>query len=68
MSKMIQIRNVSEKIHRKLKARAVVAGMSMSDYIIQELKKSLEHPTREELLERLAKLPEIARDLARPRC
>jgi hypothetical protein len=31
--------------------------MSMSEYILQELAKSLERPTREELLDRIAKLP-----------
>jgi len=59
MSTMIQIRHVSDKIHRQLKARAALAGMSMSEYILQELKKSLDRPTREELLDRLAKLPEV---------
>ena len=59
MSTMIQIRNVPDKIHRKLKSRAALAGMSMSEYILQELKKSLERPTREELLDRLAELPEL---------
>ncbi len=58
MSTMIQIRNVPDKIHRTLKSRAALAGMSMSEYILQELKKSLERPTREELLDRLAALPE----------
>ncbi len=58
MSTLIQIRNVPDKIHRKRTSRAALAGMSMSEYILQELKKSLERPTREELLDRLAELPE----------
>jgi plasmid stability protein len=37
MSKMIQIRNVPEDLHRQLKIRAAAAGMSMSDYIKREL-------------------------------
>jgi antitoxin FitA len=37
MSKMIQIRNVPDDLHRELKMRAAAAGMSMSDYIKQEL-------------------------------
>jgi plasmid stability protein len=57
MSTTIQIRNVPDKIHRRLKARAALAGMSVSKYILQEMKKSLDRPTREELLDRLAKLP-----------
>jgi plasmid stability protein len=57
---MIQIRNVPDDMHRSIKARAALCGMSMSDYILQELKKSLERPTRTELLDRLAKLPEAS--------
>lgn len=37
MSKMIQIRNVPDDLHRELKMRAAMAGMSMSDYIKREL-------------------------------
>jgi len=37
MSKMIQIRNVSDEMHRELKMRAAAAGMSLSDYIKREL-------------------------------
>jgi hypothetical protein len=31
----------------------------MSEYILQELKKSLEHPTRDELLDRIARFPQL---------
>jgi hypothetical protein len=37
MSKMIQIRNVPDELHRELKMRAAAAGMSLSDYIKREL-------------------------------
>jgi plasmid stability protein len=37
MSKMIQIRNVPDEMHRELKMRAAAAGMSLSDYIKREL-------------------------------
>ncbi len=37
MSKMIQIRNVPDDMHRELKMRAAAAGMSLSDYIKKEL-------------------------------
>ncbi len=57
MSTMLQIRNVPDKLHRTLKARAALAGMSMSDYALRMLRVALERPTREELLARLAKLP-----------
>jgi len=53
MSKMIQVRNVPEVLHRTLKARAALAGMSLSDYLLVELRRVAERPTREELRERL---------------
>lgn len=37
MSKMIQIRNVPDDLHKELKIKAAAAGMSMSDYIKREL-------------------------------
>jgi len=52
---MVQIRNVPESLHRKLKARAALAGMSLSDYLLGELRRSAETPTREELLERIGR-------------
>jgi antitoxin FitA len=58
MSKtMVQIRNVPNDTHRLLKARAAIEGMSMSDYILREIKKSLDRPTRQEVLERLRAQP-----------
>jgi plasmid stability protein len=54
MSSMVQIRNVPEDMHRKLKSRAALSGMSLSEYILSELQRSLERPTKQELLERLA--------------
>jgi len=35
---MIQIRNVSDDLHRLLKARAATEGMSLSDYLLRELR------------------------------
>lgn len=54
MASMIQIRNVPEAIHRKLKARAALAGMSLSDYLLAEVRRLAERPTLEELRQRLA--------------
>lgn len=58
---MIQIRNVSEQTHRKLKARAALAGQSLSDYLKCEIDRLSERPGRDELLQRLAALPPIKR-------
>ena len=52
MSKMIQIRDVPESIHRILKSRAAREGMSLSDFIKRELERVAERPTMKEWLER----------------
>ena len=57
---MVQIRNVPVEFHRRLKARAAIEGMSMSDYVLREVAKSLDKPTRREVLDRV-------RSRARPR-
>ena len=54
MSKMIQIRNVPDELHRRLKGRAAQAGMSLSDYLLAELRRVAELPSLEELRERLS--------------
>ena len=60
MSKMIQLRNVPDALHRSLKARAALAGMSLSDYLLAEIKEIAERPTLEELRERLRKRKPIS--------
>ncbi|MBI2891922.1 MAG: hypothetical protein HYY06_00105 [Deltaproteobacteria bacterium] len=64
MSKMIQIRNVPDALHRRLKSRAAMEGRTLSDYLLGELERVSERPTRQELLARLA---EVTRDDVRPR-
>jgi len=51
---MIQIRHVPEALHRRLRARAALAGMTLSDYLRLELQASAERLTAAELRERLA--------------
>ncbi len=51
--KMIQIRHVPEDLHRKLKARAAMAGMPLSDYLLREIRRVAEQPTIEELWARI---------------
>jgi antitoxin FitA len=53
MSRMIQLRNVPESLHRTLKARAALSGMSLSDYLVAEIRRVAERPTIAELRERL---------------
>lgn len=49
MSKMIQVRNVPDELHRSLKMRAAAAGMTMSDYIKRELSWASEKDSWEEI-------------------
>ena len=53
MSKMIQLRNVPDDLHRKLKSRAAMAGLSLSDYLLREVQRVAEQPTVAELRRRL---------------
>jgi antitoxin FitA len=53
MSKMIQIRNVPDSLHRKLKMRAAEQGMSLSDYLLRLAEDEAEKPTIRELSERI---------------
>ena len=63
MSKMIQLRNVPDSLHRMLKARAAMAGMSLSDYLLGEIREIAERPTLSELRERLHKRKPVTIEL-----
>ena len=54
---MIQIRNVPEDIHRRLKARAAISGLSLSDMLLRAITALAEKPTLEEIRARLASRP-----------
>jgi antitoxin FitA len=60
MPSMIQIRNVPDALHRSLKSRAALEGMSLSDYLLAELRRVAERPTLGELRERLQRRPSAA--------
>lgn len=53
MPKTIQVRNVPDSVHRILKARAALAGMSLSDFLLAEIRRVAQRPTIAELRERL---------------
>jgi plasmid stability protein len=62
MSKMIQIRNVPDDLHRTLKARAAKAGMSLSDYLLSEIEQIADKPTLAEMMERLRRREPVELD------
>ncbi len=53
MSKMVQIRNVPDALHRTLKRRAAESGHTLSDYLLAELERLAARPTRDEMLARI---------------
>ena len=59
---MIQIRNVPPALHRQLKSRAALAGMSLSDYLLGEIREIADKPSLAEMAERLRQ-----REAASPR-
>lgn len=60
----IQVRNVSDETSRALKAKAALEGRSLSDYLLHELDRIAAHPSRAELLERIANREVAALDPA----
>ena len=52
-TRMIQIRHVPEDVHRRLKERAKREGMSLSDYLLQEVKLLSTQMSWEELFEEI---------------
>ncbi len=53
MPKTIQIRNVPHDLYRKLKTRAALEGMSVSDFLLADLERNTARPTSLEIRERL---------------
>ncbi|MGC9957249.1 hypothetical protein [Roseiarcus sp.] len=60
MGTMIQIRNVPEALHRRLKSHAALAGMSLLDYLLSEIRQVAERPAIDELRARLRSRAETA--------
>ena len=64
MAKMIQVRNVPDKVHRTLKSRAALKGVSLSDYLLAEIDRMVALPTEEELRLRLQKNDPVDMDVS----
>ena len=64
MNRMIQIRNVPDALHRRLKSRAALAGMSLSDYLLREIREVAERSSIEELRARLERRSGVSPSIA----
>jgi plasmid stability protein len=60
MSKMIQMRHVPDDLHRKLKNRAAAEGLSLSDYLVREMRRIADRPSVIELRSRIAQRAAVA--------
>ena len=63
MSKMIQIRNVPDDLHRKLKVRAAEQGLSLSEYLLRMAEREASTPTIAELSERIRRRGRVEIDV-----
>lgn len=66
MPVMVQIRNVPDDIHRKLRERALRAGMPLSEFLLREVAEIARRPSLDEVLDRIAlrRAPDKAIDAA----
>ena len=64
MGTMVQIRNVPDALHRRLKSRAALAGMSLSDYLLNEIRQVAARPTLDDLRARLHSRAQAALSVA----
>ena len=58
----IQVRNVPDALHRRLKARAALEGVSMSQYVMWQIERSLARPSRRETLDAIRREPPLILD------
>jgi len=49
MAKMIQVRNVSDRLHRELMKRAARRGQTLTDYVEEILEREIARPPAEEV-------------------
>ncbi|MDE0406518.1 MAG: toxin-antitoxin system HicB family antitoxin [Alphaproteobacteria bacterium] len=62
MATSLQIRNIPPELHERLKARAAKEGISMSRYVLRQIERALERPTRRELLDAIRSQPKVELD------
>lgn len=59
MSKMLQVRNVPDRLHRRLKERAARRGMTLSAYVLEELQAIADELPMDEWVESVRELPPV---------
>jgi len=64
MSKMIQVRNVPDRLHRELTRRARARGETLTEYVERILEREVARPSSQELFDRIGRRPRV--DLGEP--
>lgn len=53
----VQVKNLDEELHQQLRARAAQEGTTISDYVLELIRRDLRKPTRRQWLDEVAQLP-----------
>jgi plasmid stability protein len=59
MGRMVQIKDVPDDVHRILKARAALAGLTLTEYARRSLEEAARRPSREELVAELSTIEPV---------
>jgi hypothetical protein len=62
MSRMVQVRDVPDEVHRTLKSRAALEGRTLSELLREELSRLAARPSRREVLARISEREPVALD------
>lgn len=63
MSKMLQVRNVPERLHRELRRRAKARGQTLTDYVQEVLEREVARPPAEEIFDRIDRRTPVDLDI-----
>jgi hypothetical protein len=64
MSKMIQVRNVPDRLHRELTRRARASGETLTEYVERILEREVARPVPQDVFDRITRRPRV--DLGEP--
>jgi hypothetical protein len=53
MAKMLQVRNIPERLHRELSKRAKARGQSLTEYVQRLLEREVARPPAKEVFDRI---------------
>jgi antitoxin FitA len=63
MGKMLQVRDIPERLHRELRKRAKARGQTLTDYVEEVLEREVARPPAEEVFDRIESRPPVELDI-----